>query len=215
MVKKKGEVTDLTKEEEKIIDQTVKAEVREGLPRKVGVVLTGGVDSAVVLCETKRLGTDIQPIIFSDAADTKAIKSILEYEGITAEPKTFEKATTKTEKREVLQYCYENNITPLIFGNNIEEYGINSLVNDMQDWKQLSSEMNDYAVIIAEPLHPVNKSVILQKAQDYGILQLTAKPNQSPRYKKIRAEAFEEANRTIGDPDKKLVDPYAEEPTEQ
>ena len=131
--------------------ETVKAAEREELPPKTGVVLTGGIDSTVTLCQVDRAPTTkyIQNIVFEDQADKKAVIDILDHEDIHITVKTFDKASTKAEKKEVLQYCYENNISPLVFGANIEEYGINSVVNDMLEWKQLSSEMNDYAVVIA------------------------------------------------------------------
>jgi hypothetical protein len=195
-------VHELTKEEKEIIQQTKILEKRETIPQKTGVVLTGGIDSSVTLCKVKRLpgSMDIQPIVFGE--DNEAIRSILEHEGITNSVKTFENPSTKTGKKEVLQWCFENNISPLTFGSNIEEYGINSLVDDMNEWRQLSSEMNNYGVVISEPLHPINKSVIIQWAKEFGILDKTAKPNDSSKFKKIREEAFATA---------KIVDPHLPE----
>lgn len=206
--KKKEEIPvikELTKEEKEIIAQTKVLEKRETIPQKTGVVLTGGIDSTVTLCKVKRTGNmEIQPIVFKDEDredNTSVINSILEKEGITNSIKYFDKTNTKAGKKEVLQWCFENNVSPLTFGSNIEEYGINSLVDEMQEWRQISSEMNNYGVVIAEPLHPINKSVIIQWAKDYGILELTAKPNESSKYKKIREEAFATA---------KVIDPHAE-----
>ncbi len=76
----------------------------------------------------------------------------------------------------------------------------------MQEWRELSSEMNNYAVVISEPLHPINKSVIIQWAKDYGVLDMTAKPSDSTKFKKIREEAFKEA---------KIGDPHVEQELEQ
>lgn len=207
MVRKKEEIPVLTKEEKDIIAQTKVLEKREQLPQKTGVVLTGGIDSTVTLCKVKRTGSmEIQPIVFTEEEqedNTSVINSILEKEGITNTIKYFEKTNTKAGKKEVLQWCFENNISPLTFGSNIEEYGINSLVDEMQEWKQLASEIG---VVISDPLHPVNKSVIIQWAKDYGVLELTAKPSESSRFKKIREEAFKEA---------KIEDPHAVIETEK
>lgn len=199
-------VHELTKEEKQIIEETKVLEKREQIPQKTGVVLTGGIDSSVTLCKVKRSGSmDIQPIVFGD--DNEAIKSILEHEGITNSVKSFENTNTKAGKKEVLQWCFENNVSPLTFGANIEEYGINSTVEEMLEWRQISSEMNNYGVVISEPLHPINKSVIIQWAKEYGILDKTAKPSDSSKYKKIREEAFATA---------KVIDPHIEiETTEQ
>lgn len=198
-------VHDLTKEEKEIIEETKVLEKREQIPQKTGVVLTGGIDSSVTLCKVKRSGSmDIQPIVFFDEdneANVSNIKSILEHEGITNEIKSFDKTNTKAGKKEVLEWCFENNVSPLTFGANIEEYGINSTVDEMLEWRQISSEMNNYGVVISEPLHPINKSVIIQWAKEYGILDKTAKPNDSSKYKKIREEAFRLAN---------VIDPHAE-----
>lgn len=203
---------EFTKEEEKIIDETVKAEVREELPPKTGVVLTGGIDSSVMLCKVKRIvNNEIQPIVFKEEIDnTAAIKDILEHEGVHATIKTFNKANTKAEKKEILQYCYENNISPLYFAGNQEEYERNIGISDIQDWKQISADHFNSAVVIDQPLRQINKSILIQWANDYGILPLTAKPNDSPKYKKLRAEAFAEANRQIYKADDKILDPYAD-----
>src|SRR6185295_9915460 len=134
-----------------------------------------------------------------------SINAILEHEGITNTVKQFDNTHSKAGKKEVLQWCFENNVSPLTFGSNIEEYGINSLVEGMNEWRQISSEMNNYGVVIAEPLHPVNKSVIIGWAKDYGILNLTAKPSDSSKFKKIREEAFKMAQ--IDDPH---IDPELE-----
>jgi hypothetical protein len=196
----------LTKEEKEIIAQTKILEKRDQLPPKTGIVLTGGIDSTVTLCKVKRTSDmEIQPIVFVEEGreedSNQAIRSILEHEAIISDIKYFEKTNTKAGKKEVLQWCFENNVSPLTFGNNIEEYGINSLVDELNEWRQISSEMNNYAVVISEPLHPVNKSVIIQWAKDYGVLELTAKPNNSSKFKKIREEAFKEA---------KIEDPHLE-----
>ena len=192
---------ELTKEEQDIVKQTQILEKREKIPPKVGIVLTGGIDSAVTLCQAKRIpnGLDIQPIVFD--GDITAIKNILEHEGITTQPKSFDNTNTIAGKKEVLQYCFENNINPLYFGANIEEDGINSLRDEMLEWRNISNETNNGGVTIYEPLHPVNKAEIIKWADKYGILSLTAKPSDSPRYKKIRAEAFAEA---------KILDPHEE-----
>jgi hypothetical protein len=193
-------VHELTNEEKDIIAQTKVLEKRETLPQKTGVVLTGGIDSTVTLCQVKRTGSmDIQPIVFE--GDQETINKILEKEGITNSIKSFENTNTKAGKKEVLQWCFENNVSPLTFGSNIEEYGINSTVEEMQEWRQISSEMNNYGVVIREPLHPINKSVIIQWAKDFNILDLTAKPSESSKYKKIREEAFAIA---------KIPDPHIE-----
>jgi adenylyl- and sulfurtransferase ThiI len=204
MAPKKKEV-ELTKEDKEIIQETKILEKRENIPQKTGVVLTGGIDSTVTLCKVKRTGSmEIQPIVFE--GDQDAINKILEKEGITNSIKSFENTNTKAGKKEVLQWCFENNVSPLTFGSNIEEYGINSTVEEMQEWRQISSEMNNYGVVIAEPLHPINKSVIIGWAKDYGILDLTAKPSESSKYKKIREEAFALA---------KIDDPHIELETEK
>ena len=210
MAPKKKEALELSKEDKEIIQATKILEKRETLPQKTGVVLTGGIDSSVTLCKVKRTGNmEIQPIIFQDEDREpidNTVMNILEHEGISTPIKHFDKTNTKAGKKEVLQWCFENNVSPLTFGSNIEEYGINSLVDEMQEWRQISSEMNNYGVVIAEPLHPINKSVIIQWAKDYGILDLTAKPSESTKFKKIREEAFKEA---------KIEDPHAEVETSE
>lgn len=205
MPKKKEEV--LTKEEEKIIDQTVKLEQRDQQEPKIGVVLSGGIDSAVTLCKVKEVskGKDIQAILLADdSSSSKAVKDLLDNQGITSSSKTMS-GSTKGDKKEVLQYCFENNISPLYFPTNYEESLINSRANDMLEWKQISSEMNDYAVVIAEPLRVTNKSVIITWAKDYGVLDKTIKPNNLD---KIREDAFIEANRHIHSEKDKIVDPH-------
>ena len=197
------EPIELTKEEKQIIQETKILEKRETLPQKTGVVLTGGIDSTVTLCKVKRNGSmEIQPIVFIEEGreeeTNKAIRDILEHEAVSSEIKYFEKTNTKAGKKEVLQWCFENNISPLTFGSNIEEYDHNIGVDEMQEWKQLAADMNNSNVQIADPLHPVNKSVIIQWANDYGVLNLTAKPNDSSKFKKIREQAFQDAR--IDDP---------------
>lgn len=201
----------LTKEEQDILNQTKILEKRENIPAKQGVVLTGGIDSAVMLSQVKRTGSnlDIQPIAFDDA-NSEAIKAILDHEGIEASVKTFTETNTKAGKKEVLQYCFENNISPLHFGTNYEEYEANLSTKEMQEWKQISSEMNNYGVVISEPLQPINKGVIIQWADKYGLLPLTAKPIDSSRYKKIREKGFADANSQIYKADEKILDPYEE-----
>jgi len=198
MVKKKEqEPAELTAEEKKIIAETKILEKRETLPQKTGVVLTGGIDSTVTLCKVKRNGSmEIQPIIFGE--DNETIRAILEHEGITDTIKQFDNTNTKAGKKEVLQWCFENNISPLTFGSNIEEYDHHIGVEEMQEWKQLAADMNNSSVQISDPLHPINKSVIIQWAKDYGVLPLTAKPNESSKFKKIREKAFQDAR--IDDP---------------
>ncbi len=191
---------ELTKEEKEIIAQTKILERRDQIPQKAGIILTGGIDSSVTLCQLKKATSDIQPIIFEET-DQSTVQRILDHEGITNTIKVFEKGTTKQEKKDILQWCFENNISPLYFGANIEEDGINSIADDMLEWRQISSELNNSAVDIVTPLHPVNKYINIQNAKHFGILELTAKPSDSPKYRKIREEAFKEA---------KIEDPYAE-----
>ena len=196
----------LTREEEKIIDQTVKQEVRESLEPTDGVVLTGGIDSAVTLSEVKRTSPrhKIQPIVLlgddeqDNGARMKAISILLDTLNIEEKPKTFN-LSGKADKKKVLQYCYENNISPLHFGANIEEDGLNKRRQDMLEWQQLGSEAG---VVISEPLHPLNKHVIVEMAKQAGLLDLTVKPSYSGQdgraLEKIREEAFKTA--VVDDP---------------
>jgi adenylyl- and sulfurtransferase ThiI len=206
----------LTKEEQDIINQTKILEKRENIPAKQGVVLTGGIDSAVMLSQVKRKGSnlDIQPIAFDDS-NAEAIKAILDQEGISESVKTFTETNTKAGKKEVLQYCFENNISPLHFGTNYEEYENNLSTKEMQEWRQLSSETNNYGVVISEPLAVINKGVIITLAHQYGLLPLTAKPSDSPRYKKLREKGFADANSQIYKAEERILDPHEEPETEK
>jgi hypothetical protein len=205
MVKKSKEPADLTVEEKKIIAETKILEKRETIPQKTGVVLTGGIDSTVNLCITKRTkAMEIQPIVFKEEGvdNTEAINKILDKEGIPKDIQYFENTKTKGGKKEVLQWCFENNINPLSFGANIEERDHNIGSQEMLEWKQLASEMNNSGVQIVDSLSVVNKSEIIKWAKDkYDILELTAKPSDSSKFKKIREEAFQLA---------KIEDPHVE-----
>jgi 7-cyano-7-deazaguanine synthase in queuosine biosynthesis len=197
------EPVELTKEEKEIIAQTKILEKRETLPQKTGVVLTGGIDSTVTLCIAKRTNLmEIQPIVFIEEGreeeTNKAIRDILEHEAITSDIKYFEKTNTRAGKKEVLQWCFENNINPLYFGANMEEDQFNNLRLEFLEWKQLASDMNNHGVDVHEPLHTVKKSDIITDAQKYVVLPLTAKPNDSSKFKKIREKAFQDAR--IDDP---------------
>jgi 7-cyano-7-deazaguanine synthase in queuosine biosynthesis len=193
-------IHELTKEEKDIIAQTKVLEKRETLPQKTGVVLTGGIDSTVTLCKVKRTGSmEIQPIVFE--GDQEIINKILEKEGITNSIKQFDNTNTKAGKKEVLQWCFENNINPLYFGSCYEEYLINSLVEEFNEWQQISSEMNNYGVHVEAPMGRVEKHEMIKEAKDFGILELTAKPNDSKKFKDIRDKAFATA---------KISDPHAE-----
>jgi len=217
MVRKKAadtEVQDLTKEEQKIVEETLKQTEKEELPPKIGIVLTGGIDSTTLLYKLKKEypRKDIQPIILEDPEDkrdkVKAIKTFTDELGIETNPKTFV-LETKADMKNVLQWCEENNVSPLYFGTNYEE----SLAVKAKGKDVLNElKMVNPNVVLAEPFAVVNKSEIIKMANEYGILNKTLEPSykgaDGSKLKKIRQEAFATANQLISKPDEKLIDPY-------
>jgi len=214
MVKKK-DAQDLTKEEQKIVEETLKQEEKEELPPKIGIVLTGGIDSTTLLYKLKKEypRKDIQPIIITDDPEdkrdkVKAIKTFTDELGIETSPKTFV-LETKADMKNVLQWCEENNVSPLYFGTNYEE----SLAVKAKGKDVLNElKMVNPNVVLAEPFAVVNKSEIIKMANEYGILNKTLEPSykgaDGSKLKKIRQEAFATANQLISKPDEKIVDPH-------
>ena len=213
MVKKKD--ADLTKEEQKIVEETLKQTEKEELPPKIGIVLTGGIDSTTLLYKLKKEypRKDIQPIIITDDPEdkrdkVKAIKTFTDELGIETSPKTFV-LETKADMKNVLQWCEENNVSPLYFGTNYEE----SLAVKAKGKDVLNElKMVNPNVVLAEPFAVVNKSEIIKMANEYGILNKTLEPSykgaDGSKLKKIRQEAFATANQLISKPDEKIVDPH-------
>ena len=214
MVKKK-DAQDLTKEEQKIVEETLKQTEKEELPPKIGIVLTGGIDSTTLLYKLKKEypRKDIQPIIITDDPEdkrdkVKAIKTFTDELGIETNPKTFV-LETKADMKNVLQWCEENNVSPLYFGTNYEE----SLAVKAKGKDVLNElKMVNPNVVLAEPFAVVNKSEIIKMANEYGILNKTLEPSykgaDGSKLKKIRQEAFATANQLISKPDERIIDPH-------
>lgn len=160
MVKK----TTKQKEETELKDQV------EPKDLKIGIIMTGGIQSGVTLETVKRISErEIQPIVITgedNDNDTKDIKRTLEHMEISSKPKSF--SDSKDTKKEILQYCFENNISPLAFPTSYEDSLDNEKANDMVEWRTLSSELNNGAVTIYEPHRGTLKSDMIIIAGKIG-----------------------------------------------
>lgn len=173
----------MVKEKEKKTKEKEKEQEVEPKELKIGIIMSGGIQSGVTLETLKRMSdreTQIQPIVITGEGkendnDTKDIKRTLEHMEISSKPKSFSdsKADSKDTKKEILRYCIENNINHLAFPTSYEDSLDNEKANDMLEWRTLSSELNNNAVTIYEPHRGTLKSDMIIIAGKLGILEET------------------------------------------
>src|ERR1051325_8607604 len=102
-----------------IIKKTVEKEIeKDPKLQKIGLVLTGGIDSTVLLYHVREMKphAEIHPITIGDTADNKAIKHHLDELGIKKSIKNF-----PTKSKKIIDYCEKEGINPLFFAYNNDE----------------------------------------------------------------------------------------------
>lgn len=149
------------------IPEEIQMEVKAQENPKIGIILEGDIDSVhlLQLIKKQHKSAEFQPIQLDDDPDVSAAnKYALEFFEIDAK---IEKPEGSIKK--VIDWCDDNNISPLYFANNYEknmEHSKNA-TKTHQYFVELSAHNPN--VIIADPLHVINESEIIKELAATGI----------------------------------------------
>lgn len=161
-----------------------------------GAVITGGIDSTVMLyqlAKTLPKDAEIFPIVLGDS--NGSILNVLDNLKIKNDIQTFDIDNSdgdETKMLPLLEWAEQNRVNVIHFAANYDE-ALNGIPNKKHDYFQ---RLNDLSYInCSAPLIGVTKESIIQDAVDiYGIdLSETAQPSQDEVDLKIRNAGFKNA----------------------
>jgi hypothetical protein len=182
-----------------------------------GAVLTGGIDSTVMLyqlAKTLPKDAEIFPIVLGNGDNTEMLKFLDDLK-IKNDIQTFDIDDSdgdETKMLPILEWAEKNRVNVIHFAANYNE-ALEGIPNKKHDYFQ---KLNDLSYInCSAPLIGVTKESIIQDAVDiYGIdLSETAQPSQDVRDLKIRNEGFKNAFSVKYN--KFIPDPFVTEGTEE
>jgi len=186
---------------------------------KHGVVLTGGIDSTVMLCQLKNtLPKDAEIIPITIGSRPKELTGILNELKVMTQVKNFDIDDSDADESKMLPligWAIENKIFVIHFAANHDE-AEQSIPNRNFDYFQRLNDLSE--VNISTPFSTVTKEKIIQDAVDlYGLdLSQLTKPLKGIRkdldekYAKIRKDGFAKAFSIKYQ--KWIEDPFAPEP---
>jgi hypothetical protein len=170
---------------------------------KHGVILTGGIDSTVMLCQLKKdLPKDAEIIPITLGSRPKELTGILNEVGVITQVKNFDIDDSDADESKMLPligWAIENKIFVIHFAANHDE-AEHSIPNRNFDYFQRLNDLSE--VNISTPFITVTKEKIIQDAVDlYNIdLGQMAEPQRKQKdtkikeaYDKIRENGFKKA----------------------
>lgn len=213
--KRKEEESELPIEKE---EQKIAAEENQTV--KHGVILTGGMDSTVMLCKLKHdLPDDAEIIPIVIGTSKKDVTPILNKLEISTASKAFSDIDNtdvdEAKMLPVLEWAIKNKVNVIHFAANHDEQQ-NNIPGKTFDYFARLNALTD--IRINAPLIGVTKEEIIKWAvDDYGIdLNELAQPIPieegdiiGEKYQRIRRDGFKQAFSTKQN--KFIVDPFAEE----